>query len=382
MGSASIAELRLEDSEVAMRVGAELAVIVPTFNEAENVRLLAERLGNCLRGIEWELIVVDDDSPDGTAGRVWELARMNPRLRCLRRLGRRGLSSACVEGMLATGAQYLAIMDGDLQHDETLLPDMLAELRTADTDIVIGSRYVEGGNPAGLNGTRASMSQLATCLSKPLIPDGLKDPMSGFFMLRRELFDATVHSLSGIGFKILLDILASAPRPLRFKELPFAFRSREAGESKLDTQVVWDYAMLLLDKLVGRWVPVRFVAFILVGSVGVLVHMSVLAIVLTVMGWSFLYSQALATLIAMTTNFIMNNLITYRDVRLRGWGWLRGWFSFVLACSIGAVANVGVAQYLFENETIWALAGMAGIIVGAVWNYVITLVYTWKGAAR
>ncbi|MDJ0927662.1 MAG: glycosyltransferase family 2 protein [Gammaproteobacteria bacterium] len=382
MGSTSIAVSQSESSRPGLQSGAELAIIVPTFNEAANVGQLVDRLESCLAGIEWELIVVDDDSPDGTSARVRELARDNPRLRCLQRIGRRGLSSACIEGMLATAAPYLAVMDGDLQHDEALLPRMLDVLQGGQTDIVVGSRYVEGGGDAGLNAARAGMSQFATRVSRPLIPADLQDPMSGFFMLRREIFDATVRDLSGIGFKILLDIFATSREQLRFQELPYEFRSREAGESKLDTQALWDYGMLLLDKMFGRWIPARFVSFMLVGGVGVFVHMAVLSLSLQVIGNTFLFSQAAATLVAMTTNFIMNNLITYRDLRLRGWGLLRGWLSFVLACSIGAIANVGVAQYLFEQQTAWALAGLAGILVGAVWNYVITLVYTWRGAAR
>jgi dolichol-phosphate mannosyltransferase len=381
MGSASIAISQNEESAAGMRTGAELAVVVPTFNEAANVAALVRLLEASLAGIEWELIVVDDDSPDGTAAAVRELARENPRLRCLQRVGRRGLSSACIEGMLVTSAPFMAVMDGDLQHDESLLPKMLELLRADQADIVVGSRYVDGGGSAGLDERRAGLSQLATRLSRPLIPADLHDPMSGFFMLRREVFESSFRHLSGIGFKILLDIFASSPNSLRFKELPFEFRSREAGDSKLDSQVLWDYGMLLLDKMIGRWVPVRFVSFMLVGGVGVVVHMSVLGGLLKLAGSSFVSAQISATLVAMTANFVLNNVITYRDIRLRGWGWLRGWVSFTLACSVGAVANVGVAQYFFEKDTTWFLAGLAGILVGAVWNYVITLVYTWRGAS-
>ncbi len=381
MGSASIAISADSGQGAGLRTGAELTVVVPTFNEAANVGQLARLLESALAGIEWELIVVDDDSPDGTAARVRELARKNPRLRCLQRVGRRGLSSACIEGMLASSAPYLAVMDGDLQHDETLLPGMLELLRSDQADIVIGSRYIEGGASDGLDARRAGFSQLATRLSRPLIPAELKDPMSGFFMLQRSVFEKTLRRLSGIGFKILLDIFASAPEPLRFRELPYHFRTREAGDSKLDSQVLWDYGMLLLDKLIGRWVPVRFVSFMLVGGFGVLVHMGVLSSLLKLFGTSFFSAQIAATLVAMSANFVLNNVITYRDIRLRGWGWLRGWVSFTLACSVGAVANVGVAQYLFEQDTTWFLAGLAGILVGAVWNYVITLVFTWRGAS-
>jgi len=365
-----------------VQAGAELAIIVPTYEEAANMPELVKRLGACLQGVNWELIIVDDDSADGTARVIRELGRTDGRIRCLQRLGRRGLSSACVEGMLASTAPFLAVMDGDLQHDESLLPAMLTALRQEALDIVVGSRYVAGGGSAGLQGQRASMSRLATSLSRPLIPEDLNDPMSGFFMLRRQVFDSTVRRLSGIGFKILLDFFASAEQPLRFRELPYQFGDRHAGESKLDAHAIWDYGMLLLDKFVGRFLPPRLVAFLFIGGLGVLVHFAVLATLFQGLGTSFVLSQAIATFVAMTSNYALNNEITYRDLRLRGWQWLRGWFTFVLACSVGALANVGVAQYAFEQEAAWVLAGLAGILVGAIWNYVITLVYTWRGAAH
>ncbi len=364
-----------------MQSGAELAVIVPTFNEIGNVESLVNSLDRCLGALSWEVIFVDDDSPDGTADFVRRLARGDARVRCLQRVGRRGLSSACIEGMLATAAPYVAVMDGDLQHDERLLPTMHELLAGGELDVIVGSRYVDGGDSAGLAGHRADLSRWATRLSRPLVPEGLRDPMSGFFMLRRDVLERCLRRLSGIGFKILLDIFASSPKPLRFRELPYEFRRRQAGDSKLDTQVLWDYGMLLLDKLLGRWVPVRFVSFMLVGGLGVFVHMAVLAALLNLFGRSFLVAQVSATLTAMAVNFALNNVITYRDMRLRGWDWVRGWFSFTLACSVGALANVGIAQYLFDNTTTWFLAGLAGILVGAVWNYAITLVYTWRGAS-
>jgi len=363
-----------------VQAGVELAIIVPTLNEAANMAALVQRLDQCLDGIRWELVVVDDDSSDGTADLVRELGQKDARVRCIQRLGRRGLASACIEGMLATTAPCLAVMDGDLQHDERLLPQMYATLRGDGLDLVVGSRYMNGGHSDGLNGRRVELSRLATGLSRPLVPPELTDPMSGFFMLRREALQHSMRRLSGIGFKILLDLFASSEQPLRFRELPYAFRGRAAGQSKLDGQAAWDYGMLLLDKLVGRFVPVRMVSFMLVGGSGVFVHMAVLAWLFLGLGQSFVFSQVTATLVAMTANFVLNNLITYRDVRLTGWGWLRGWASFVMACSIGAAANVGIADYLFGRDTAWALAGIAGILVGAVWNYVITLFFTWRAA--
>ena len=360
--------------------GVELSVIVPTFNERTNVLELLERLRRCLAGHHWEVIFVDDDSPDGTAQLVREIGQHDIRVRCIQRIGRRGLSSACIEGMLASSAPSVAVIDGDLQHDEALLPSMLEKLRQGETDIVIGTRYAPGGGLGEWNQSRAAISRFATRLSRLVLKADLSDPMSGFFMLRREVIEICVRKLSGIGFKILVDILASSPRPLSFVELPYKFRTRKMGESKLDTQAAWDYVMLLLDKLIGHLIPVRFVAFSVVGGFGVLVHFAVLAVLHYSTSFSFVFAQAIATFVAMTINFVLNNILTYRDMRLRGWQWLRGWASFTLACSVGALANVGIASYLFAMDTKWALAALAGILVSTVWNYAATMLYTWGKA--
>ncbi len=360
-----------------MTTSAQLSIVVPTFNETANIAVLVERLSDSLGPLNWEVIFVDDDSPDGTATEVRRLAREDGRIRCVQRIKRRGLSSACIEGMLASSAPYIAVMDADLQHDETLLPTMYSTLQDEALDIVVGSRYVAGGDASAFTDDRARKSELATRMSRMVVPESLQDPMSGFFMITRQAFESCMRNLSGIGFKILMDLFASAPEPLRFKELPFTFGQRFAGESKLDNQALWDYGMLLLDKLFGRFVPVRFVAFIMVGGIGVAVHMGLLTLFYQGMDYGFVTSQVGATLVAMTVNYVINNVITYRDLQLKGVDWLKGWFSFVLACSIGALANVGVAGYLFSQQTAWLLAGFAGIVVGAVWNYAITQLYTW-----
>lgn len=358
--------------------GPELTIVVPTFNERDNVAELVRRLSTCLQGCDWEVVFVDDDSPDQTADVVREIAQRDPRVRSIQRIGRRGLSTACIEGLLSSSAEFLAVIDGDLQHDETLLPEMLKTLRTDGIDIVVGSRYTAGGGFGNWDGSRAKISRFATRLSRLVIRENLTDPMSGFFMIRREAFHGAVRHLSGVGFKILLDLFASSPEPLRYCELPYEFKSRQAGQSKLDNQAAWEYGMLLLDKLVGHIVPVRFVAFTLVGALGVIVHLVSQATLIEGFKFDFVTSQAIATIIAMTFNFAVNNVLTYRDMRLRGWQWLRGWISFSLACSVGAFANVGIAAYIFALDTRWVLAALSGIVVSAVWNYAVTMVYTWK----
>jgi dolichol-phosphate mannosyltransferase len=357
----------------------DLTVIVPTFNERENVLPLVERFSSALAGINWEAIFVDDDSPDGTAEAVRRLARSDPRVRCVQRVGRRGLSSACIEGALASSSPFIAVIDADLQHDETLLPRMLAVLRTEPVDLVVGSRYVTGGGVGDWEIGRRRASAFATWLSRMVTRIEVADPMSGFFMMRREVFDDALRRLSAQGFKILLDVMASTSAPPRVKELPYEFRPRQHGESKLDALVIWEFAMLLADKLIGHIVPVRFALFAFIGAFGVVVHMSLLWSCLRLLGLSFAVSQTSATIAAMTANFFLNNFFTYADRRLKGWRVLRGLVSFYLICSLGAVANIGIASYLFAQREVWWVAGVAGIIVGSVWNYAVSAIFTWKG---
>ena len=362
--------------------GFELSLIIPTFNERDNIVELVNRLRVCLQGVAWEVIFVDDDSPDGTADVIRAIARTDRRVRCLQRLGRRGLSSACIEGMLASAAPYVAVMDADLQHDETLLPRMLQVLQEEKIDIVVGSRYVANGSVGQWSASRAWISRFATWLGRMVLQSDLADSMSGFFMIRRDALHSTVRQLSAVGFKLLLDLFASAPRPLRYQELPYVFRQRHAGASKLDSQVAWDYVMLLLDKLVGHIIPVRFLAFMAVGGLGVGLHVLILTLLFQGGHVSFTAGQTVATLLAMTSNFLLNNVLTYRDRRLRGWRLLRGWLSFTLVCGVGAVANVGAASYLFRSHGGWLLSALAGVVIGAVWNYAVTAAYTWKQPAK
>ncbi|MCZ8096889.1 MAG: glycosyltransferase family 2 protein [Burkholderiaceae bacterium] len=360
-----------------------LAIVVPTFRERDNVAELVRRLDATLGGIPWEVVFVDDDSPDGTADAVRELGRSDPRVRCLHRIGRRGLSSACVEGVLATSAQTIAVMDADLQHDETILPEMLRAIRERGVDIAVGSRYVAGGGIGEWDQGRARISRLATRISRVVVPERLADPMSGFFMVRRDVFMESVRSLSTLGFKILVDLFASSPRALSFVEVPYRFRERHAGESKLDGRVAWDFGMLLLDKMVGRWVPVRFLSFAMIGGLGVIVHMGALTVLFRTGLSGFGTGQAIASAVAMVFNFLLNNALTYRDAKLKGAAKVRGLLVFMLVCGLGAVANVGVADWLFsEQRQGWVVAALAGILVGAVWNYTTSSFYTWGRRGR
>ncbi|TCP34089.1 dolichol-phosphate mannosyltransferase [Sphingomonas sp. BK235] len=367
---------------------AELAIVVPVYNESRNVPLLVAALDAALAGVRWEVVFVDDNSPDRTADEARALALGDPRVRVVQRFGRRGLSSACIEGILATAAPYVAVMDGDMQHDERVLADMLRRIAQGDVDVVVGSRYVAGGGVGEWDRRRAAMSRFATRLAGRLTRAPISDPMSGFFMLRRDAFMAALPNLSTVGFKILLDIAASAPEPLRVAEVPYTFRTRQHGESKLDSLVLWEYLQLLLDKSFGRYVPVRFISFAMVGGSGVFVHFLVLSIVLESLllfgdgaahqGRSFAIAQGAATLVATTSNFLLNNLLTYRDQRLTGRRLWWGWLSFNLVCGIGFLANVGIAHYLYQRQNYLVVSALAGIAVTTVWNYAMSSIFTWR----
>src|SRR5437879_4440085 len=356
----------------------QLSVVVPTFNERDNVTTLFRRLETALAGLTWEVIFVDDNSPDLTWDVVRGLARQDSRVRCIRRIGRRGLSGACIEGILASSAPCAAVIDADLQHDETQLAKMLALLQGGEAELAVGSGYGEGGSADSFNKRRAGASALATEVAKRVLRVRIADPMSGFFMIRRDRFEQLAPQLSTQGFKILLDIVATARGELRTVEVPYSFGSRLHGESKLDSMVALDFLGLVLAKLTNDVVSLRFFLFAMVGGTGLFVHLGTLYFVLKLFEAPFAQAQAAGAFVAMTSNFILNNFLTYRDQRLKGFAILRGLLAFYLVCSVGAFANVGVAFSVYDQEPIWWLAGAAGALMGVVWNYAMSGLFVWR----
>ena len=357
----------------------ELSVVVPAFAERENIPALLAALDQALAGLDWETIIVVDDAFDGTEDLVRNRAQQDRRVRCLHRIGRRGLASACIEGMLASSAPYLAVIDADLQHDETLVPKLLHALKHEGADVAVASRYMEGGSTGELASERVRISRLASALSQVLCK-GLTDPMSGFFVVRRSFLERVVRRLYGRGFKILLDLVAAARGELRVAELPYHMRSRHRGESKLGARVIAEFFMLILYHLTGRLLPARFFLFAAVGVTGVGVHLAVLTAAFGASGGNFLASQLLATWGAMTTNFFLNNMFTYGDQRLRGARIWRGLLSFYIACGIGAFINIAVAEWLYLQSIVYWAAGLAGALIAALWNFFTTASFTWGGS--
>ncbi len=358
-----------------------LSVVIPTFNEQDNIRAVYDAVANALRGKDWEIIFVDDASRDDTVAKVLELRNGDPKVRLIRRIGRRGLASACIEGMLASTAEYVAIMDADLQHDEKLLPEMLQRLEeNSKLDLVVGSRYCQGASTGELASNRVRISRWATRLSQIFSKSEIADPMSGFFMLRLHRLEEIAEQLSGVGYKVLLDILMSARNGWVVEEMPYDMRSRQQGDSKLDSRVAYDFFLLLADKTVGRYFPIRLLMFVMVGATGVLVHLFFVWIFYVVAGIEFIVAVTVSTAIAMSSNFLLNNWFTYNDKRLQGLAMLRGYFSFIIACSIGAMINVFVADLSFQNLGIWWIASLLGAVFGSLWNYTMSSILTWRHA--
>jgi dolichol-phosphate mannosyltransferase len=356
-----------------------LSVVVPTYREAANVPVLFERLKTTLAGLPWEMIVVDDDSPDGTADVAYAIARRDPRLRCIRRVNRLGLAGAVIEGWLASSADFVAVIDGDLQHDEAILPQMYAALVEGRGDLAIGTRIADPNATSGLSPARQKLSELGAWFFRQVAGVTVSDPMSGYFMLPRETVARLAPHLSPDGFKILVDVVLSSDGRLKTVEIPYVFRPRQAGESKLSPLVGIDFLGLVVHHATGGLLPIRFVLFASIGAIGLLVHLLVLS---GLIGWlglgDFASGQIVATIAAMASNFVLNNEITYRAYRYRGLGLIGGFALFALLCSVGAIANVNIASWLFQRESVWWVAGLAGALVGVVWNYAASNTFVWR----
>jgi dolichol-phosphate mannosyltransferase len=364
--------------EQSLNSGPLLAVIVPTLNERDNVEPLLAALDSSLKDWAYEVIFVDDWSSDGTAEAIQMIATGRRNVKVIRRFGRSGLSSAVMEGFLSTTATICAVIDADRQHDEALVPKLAALVARGDADIAVGSRYLADGSTGDWSGERAAASRFATRLASHLLPPSLTDPMSGLFAVRRSVFEAALPQMSATGFKILLDIVLSSPTPPQIAELPYHFRARIAGESKLDAGVVIEYLLLVIDKSFKKFAPPRLIMFGFVGLMGVAVHLGVLRSGMDGLGLSFPRAQALAVTGAIGFNFTVNNVLTFRDRRLRGLHWWLGLASFYLVCGLGAVANVGVGSLVFSKDHRWWLAGLAGAAVGSIWNFAASSYVTWR----
>ena len=368
----------------------KLTIVSPTYNEAENVPRLVHDVGTVLSGIDYELLIADDDSPDRTWAVAHEMATMNPGVRVLRRTADRGLSPAVIEAFLSSSSDYLGVIDADLQHDPTVLPQMIAAL-DAGADIAVGSRYIEGGGTSTWSLPRRFQSWVATKLAQTFLGVELTDPMSGYFIMRHHDFHRIYRQLDASGFKILLEIIARLD-PLKIEEIPYTFRTRVAGKSKLASRVIFEYlGQLWKLSSVSRYMSVRFIKFALVGASGTIVNLCAFLSFAAIFGLRDWRISAVATLFANVTNCILNNAWTFVDREHRGWSLLRGYATYLGFSSLGMAASTLTFAGLTlayhtspqivhstRESTILALGfQLIAIFGGAALNYQLNKRFTW-----
>lgn len=351
-----------------------LSVIVPTYNERDNVAAIVGKLDCVLQFLPWEVIFVDDASPDDTAHVVREIARVDRRVRLISRHNRRGLSSAVIEGGLAAAGEVIAVMDGDLQHDEGILPELYRRVAEGEADIASASRFLEDHASEGLaNDTRLQISHTGISAANKFFGLHLTDPLTGFFAMRRADLERTAPDLSGLGFKILLDLITSMDPAPRVSEVPFRFRPRVAGESKLDHRVMYDFGLFFLERSVSRVVPIpgTWLSLAVVSALGVVIHLALIVPAVSVLGVPFIPAQLAATLVSLFATFSMNNLLSRGDSTLQGRRFWMGFAVFGLLSAAGVAANVGVAALIHtgSNHLVYVVPAIAGAIISVPWNF-------------
>jgi dolichol-phosphate mannosyltransferase len=354
-----------------------LSLIICTLDESESIAGVLREATSVLASYPHEIIVVDDSADDRTAQVVQAYAAAVPGVRLLHRKDARGLASAVIAGWDMARGERLAVADGDGQHNLQLLPRMLQAMDEQGCDVVNVSRYIEGDT--GLTGVRNAMSRIATRATTGLLVGGLTDPLSGFFVVTRGCYQAARPRLSGIGFKILVDVVASSPARLKMEEVAGALRGREHGQSKLDIRVIADLGALLVEKRTRGLISARLALFGAVGLSGVVVHMAVLDALHQVAPFGI--AQAGAIVAAMTWNFWINNILTFRDMRLHGIALWRGLATFYVACLSGGLISELLSAYLYRQHIHWLAAGVIGALSGGLWNYYASTRATW-GAGK
>ena len=357
-----------------------LSIVIPTYNEKDNIAKILDKLKKALKDIAYEIIFVDDNSPDGTSREIKNFMKKSSDIRLIHRIGRRGLSGAVIEGIFAATSELVAVMDCDLQHDETKLSEMLHLFsKSISLDLVIGSRFTEKGgiSDKAFSKIRELGSRITTLLVKRLLNINSSDPLSGFFMVKKETFLMSADNLQSQGFKILADFLATSGKNIEIKEIGYKFKNRVVGESKMSFLTVLELIGLVLSQIFKGRVSIRFILFCMVGLSGIFVQLFITGTSMFLIN-QFATAQTLGIIAAMTSNYFLNNTITFQERKLKSFDLLRGLFSFYLICSLGAFTNIAIASYVFGFSSNWLISSFVGAIFGAVWNFTLTSIFTWK----
>lgn len=357
-----------------------LTVVLPAYNELNNIDFLLQNLAKADAHEQIKRVIyVDDDSPDGSSEYIKSLSYSHYEVLCIHRIGRQGLSSAVVEGVMLADTEYVAVMDADGQHEPEDLMGMLKQAQSEKADFVVGSRFKAKDSLDNHTGLRHHISKKGNALCNFILKRELTDPLTGFFLFKRKIFLDAVREMKPTGFKILLEFLYRIRNNnIEVVEYPIQFRSRHDGESKLDSKVLLEFIDQILGFITKGLFPEKLFGFLLVGASGLIVHLSLLYVLLFAVGIGFSLAQGLATLISMISNFSLNNILTFRRNRLSGWRWLKGLIYFIAVCSIGATANVGAAAYLNSAGESWWLSGIFGLFVGTIFNFALSRFFIWK----
>lgn len=360
----------------------KISILIPTFNELKNIERLVSQLTFLSNKFEFEILFVDDDSPDGTSEKVMELIKKHHHIRLIRRIGRVGLSSAIREGLLNSDSDIALVMDGDGQHDPAAIESILEILLENDLDLVVGSRFHPEARILGLSEKRELGSFLANRSARFTLHRNyshLTDYMSGFFALKLQPLTSLIRFVNVNGFKFLYELLALSKGRLKVDEVPLVFNKRIHGNSKLDISIFWDFLISLLHTFSFRIIPRRAISFALVGSSGVVVQLSITWILMTFLEFDFIFALPIAIISAAISNYLINNALTFRYKRLCGLSLFAGLLKFLIVASLPVIANVGLSTALYKNvfqDVIWAQ--MCGILVVFVWNYAASSAFVWN----
>ena len=357
-----------------------LSIVIPTYNEKDNISRILERLKKVLKSITYEVIFIDDNSPDGTAEVIKDRIKNSSKIHLIHRIGRKGLAGAVIEGVFAANADLVAVMDCDLQHDETKLLDMIDLFsKNNSLDIVIGSRFTETGeiSEKAFSKMRELGSKATTLIIKKVLNIASTDPLSGFFMVKKKSFLKSSENLQTQGFKVLADFLATSGKNIEIKEIGYSFKNRIAGESKMNFLTALELIGLVLSQILKGRVSIRFILFCMVGLSGIFVQLLITGLAMLLIN-QFPTSQTLGIVVAMTSNYFLNNIITFQERKLKSLDLIRGLFSFYLICSLGAFTNIAIATYVFGFSSNWLISSFIGACFGAVWNFTLTSIFTWK----
>lgn len=354
-----------------------ISIICPTLNEEKNIAPLYQKVVNLVKE-DWELIFVDDNSSDHTQDEVQKLARLDHRVRLINRIGRKGLASAAAEGFLCAMYNHCVLLDADLQHDINNINTMAAEASLGGFDLVVSSRFKEE-QTLGLSAGRTRMSKTGNRMIDLILHRSLTDPLSGCFLIKKDVYLRLHRELILSGFKILFDILSCpSGRLLKVAEIPIKFLDRHAGESKLRKSVLLEFMATYVMRAVERFIPLTFIKFSLIGALGILFHYVILSFLLGLHWLDFSGSQLMTSYLVMISNFLLNNQYTFSDKRLYGGQLFLGIIKFMFFCSFGALISLGFAFYLKNIGFAPVIAGVLGTVAGSLWNYVLNVAYTWR----